>query len=1080
MPTKLPLIFYREFGLRKVSEILSPKTLNITDLPRESILHYVTDDPDSPDIDISYSPLNAANAARIDTDYVEVLSSEVGSPRKIAFQLTPEIRAFHRTNRKFKRVVNAAENNQNEKILTVINYSYLYKNYTYVDNAWREYNQWLNIQKTLLKNANALCEKSTFNHFIDIPVPVDIPSRSILMGAVKTFSTSMLKIFDTDGERFTLELWKWFDPNEKHTSIFNEIEEKNYKKINLIFRSSTGKSSIINMAYLFSWIDGNANLTPIKSLTTKRWEEVRKGFLVMFMIMNSVLDPQTESEDIVEGTSETEGVTSLSADDRAMKDELEEEEGTDAPGSASIVKKDPFVSVNVDAAKTIADDDNIDFTNDEKDVSTFDDLDKLLGDLEKINKIRLKQRGIKIQGNSPEETNHEKEIVDAIAVETEIFSRPDNTDMLKKRIDEHVEYGLLSAADMRKIRKDIDDYQKMPDPYGTGEPITKAKDIDPELLKIDDVKSTLKVSKLVRDPSMAKSSLISFEEDYTTKVAKKEILGVVDSLQRGGIIVRDYQIREETNILGSYEVHSVELKPIDGAASTIHFRIPKVNKDGTYTANGNKYKMRAQKVDCPIRKIAPTEVALSSYYGKTFIFLDKRKANSELEYLLKNLTAASFEEDSKVKKLAPSDLFDSDIVAPFLYSFLSGNYRQIIMDGYVLDFDHAARANYIKSGDLAKYEKAGSVVCGIANGKDPIIIDMDDVFWQVTPVEKIRLGSIYDLSGIDRVSAPVEHAIVKVYSKEIPVGVYLSYYIGFSKLLKFLKAKYRVVPPRKQKDLKENEYAIAFKDGTYIFDRNEKKNTLIIGGFTAVEKALKKLEVADLDSKDAYLNLLNNKGITSMHFKEMDNAQDYFIDPITLEILKEMKEPQTVNGLLIRACELLLTYHHPKTQDLEYMRIRGNERMAGYAYGAITTAIRSYRNRNISGRSKIDMSPYEVWSTIAKDESIKIVEDINPIQNLKEKEIVTYTGGGGRGKESMTMGMRAYHKSDIGVISEANIDSGDAGINSYMSPNPEFTSVRGMTKKRDAADRHTSTLAHGTSSILSTSSLLAPMMYKDD
>ena len=79
----------------------------------------------------------------------------------------------------------------------------------------------------------------------------------------------------------------------------------------------------------------------------------------------------------------------------------------------------------------------------------------------------------------------------------------------------------------------------------------------------------------------------------------------------------------------------------------------------------------------------------------------------------------------------------------------------------------------------------------------------------------------------------------------------------------------------------------------------------------------------------------------------------------------------------------------------------------------------------------------------------------------------------------MVMGMRAFHASDIGTISEANIDSGDAGINSYMAPNPELSSLRGLTVKDDKRATK-DILSHGTSSVLSTSGLLAPMVYKDD
>jgi hypothetical protein len=78
-----------------------------------------------------------------------------------------------------------------------------------------------------------------------------------------------------------------------------------------------------------------------------------------------------------------------------------------------------------------------------------------------------------------------------------------------------------------------------------------------------------------------------------------------------------------------------------------------------------------------------------------------------------------------------------------------------------------------------------------------------------------------------------------------------------------------------------------------------------------------------------------------------------------------------------------------------------------------------------------------------KDSANKIAEDINPIQNLKEQEIVTYVGNGGRDKDSLNKKSRAFHINDIGLISEATVDSSDTGVNVYMSANPNLKSMRG-------------------------------------
>jgi len=80
---------------------------------------------------------------------------------------------------------------------------------------------------------------------------------------------------------------------------------------------------------------------------------------------------------------------------------------------------------------------------------------------------------------------------------------------------------------------------------------------------------------------------------------------------------------------------------------------------------------------------------------------------------------------------------------------------------------------------------------------------------------------------------------------------------------------------------------------------------------------------------------------------------------------------------------------------------------------------------------------------------------------------------GGRNSRSMTRDTREFHPSDMGVISESTSDSSDVGINTYTSANPNFTSVRGATKRFDMKDPKAS-------SLLSTSALISVGSDRDD
>ena len=592
MPNKLKHIFYREFGLRKINQLLNPRIVNITDLPRQSIYHYYSDDEDFLNPDPNMSLLNYKGVDRIVVQYITDLKETEGNPRKVAFQIEPVVRKFHRENRKFKRMKNAVELNNNPRILTVVNYSYVNKIYRYPETKMAQIAKWSNINKTIFDYINEDCSKTQFDNYITVELPRDLPSRSLLNRAAPEFTLAMARALNTDGDRQLLELWKWIDPKYRMNSIYGNISTDHLDKVNIIFKSFTGKTAIINLAYLHSWIDGNDNLTPIKSLTTKKFDIIQKALLFFCVVLNTSLDLDTDSEILIQDT-DTQSAKGVDKSEIDESVDMGDDDSNDVSTSTN-----PYLSgvtpVTSEAVVPVDLDSEVDF-EDEHDTAKFEDIESVLENLEKMNKLHLKNKGLDLTDTGVVEI--EKEVANSVEIEAKIFTRRSNTEELLSKLDHELEYGSLSAADLRKVNKSLEEYQKMEDPYGSNLPMVQAMVIKESDLVLDDKKVTMKVSSLVSDESMKKSTLNSFDHDYSKKILSKDVLSVIDSLQRGGVLVRDYQIVEENNILGSYEVHSVELKPINGAASTIHFRVPKINPDGTYTVANNTYVMRRQRVD---------------------------------------------------------------------------------------------------------------------------------------------------------------------------------------------------------------------------------------------------------------------------------------------------------------------------------------------------------------------------------------------------------------------------------------------------------------------------------------------------
>jgi len=472
----------------------------------------------------------------------------------------------------------------------------------------------------------------------------------------------------------------------------------------------------------------------------------------------------------------------------------------------------------------------------------------------------------------------------------------------------------------------------------------------------------------------------------------------------------------------------------------------------------------------PIRKIAPSIVALSTYYGKTFVQLSQKVANSSVSWLHRQTNLSIVTEGSYIHAVSPGAVYDSEFKAPFIYNAIATEFEKLSAGDYQFNFNHHTRKQLMDPVNLALIEKDGRVFCGQYK-KRPIVVDRRDHFLVLDGEKEQDLGNIYQVLQLSEEKAPIDFSEIRIFSKYIPVGVVLGYYLGLKPLCALLQSYYRTVLARKNKTLQPQEFAITFKDQSYIFSKTNRIASMVLAGFLDYDKVTKSYESSLFENKDVYLNLLMSKSMGSIYVRELDMMENGFVDPISRDILQSMQEPVTLKGLLVRATELLQTYHHPLSQDREAMRDRGYERFAGTVYKELTQAVRQFRNKNLLGRSKVDMSPYTVWNAIMKDNSLKIVEDINPIQNLKEKEVITFAGEGGRNKDTMTKPTRAFHIHDVGMLSESTVDSSAVGTIAYLSADPNLQDVRGVMKRDKTLNPTT---------MLSTAALVSPASTTDN
>lgn len=1051
--------FYRQAGIRTAAQLQNPPLLPLAmlELPRNSLLHYQSMGPgdDGPNYK---DPLFKNITKPIIVGHAVENGANNGNPKKLSISVTEAIRNFHAkpTNRRFKRMIDLEQAARDETVLLVQNYALLPNLYLYQRTVYSDYYRWQNIQAAMWQSVSAIAKETNRNQFIVLQLPKILPSMSDLNRAVGALTQKTVDIFDTHEERMILELWKWFGL-DRAASAMGQLTQTELDKVNLIFVES-GRYFVMNLGLMNKWrqaTEEELKANPNANTKGVRANEMRLRFLNLMVALfevRTVALSETPDEPDENNSEETD---KSQEQPKVVVQALMKPVFNRATGAVEMKPMRTDMGI-IQSPKDAG------VTETGENLQSDPELEqRLLQDLAKLEMISKQAMAASQEKVEPEGEDEE--------VEEEVA--PSLEDGVKKACDRLAAGGMISASTYDRYQTMAASYKTMPSPV-KGMTMAEFMHIPKEMTQIPESPSIPDIPG-VFDKTMLKSSLHAFVPKYVKEVMQRDVANMVMGIQQAGMAVTEYNVEEVENVVGAYRDYTIRVNPVEGAATTLRFKLPMVDNEGTFRANGVNYKLRMQKSPLPIVKVAPDRVALTSYYGKEFVSRSDKRVNDYGTWLCNAIMAQGLDDTvNTVQDLRPGDVFDNLFQAPRLYSILSHSFRGFTAAGFDCTFDHTKREK-LYGADLKKYEKNGAVIAGVNKKGAYLVIGQDNTLYVGENNQLTHLGSIESILHLDPMKAPVEFAVLNVFKREIPIGFVLGYEMGLEKLMRFLKVKPRRVNAGQRVNLQADEYSIVFSDETLVFSRRDKKAAIILAGFNEYHKALRQFGVYDFNHKGAYLSVLEQNGNSVRYLREIDLLYQMFVDPITKELLIDMNEPTTFRGLLLRSCEMLLTDHHQDETDEATMRLRGYERMAGAVYTQLVQAVRSHSGRPGKAKAQLDMSPYAVWQAIAKDSSISLNSEINPIQNLKEMEAVTFSGTGGRSARSLVKRTRSFHQNSMGVISEATVDSSDVGINTSTSADPQFTSVRGLTKRYVIGET-------GATALLSTSALISAVADKDD
>lgn len=953
--------------------------------------------------------------------------------------------------------------------LDVVNYNPVKDLYNYKSSLTSGLNRHINMATTYWTYVRRCLDASPETlQIVRFNIPRLIPSH-MAMNRLLGFTPEKISRIVTDPDlMWVMDLYRWLTNERRKDSPLADISDEDSKRI--ILELKVGNySTFLPLSTMRGVFEESELPSTVKFNTNKS--------LKLFIIVLNRIQEQVTS--LSSGEVEAE----LAEDPYEEEDPLDdidhpdhEEPTIDLPNEAtstdnvSSLYKDVGVKKLDDAAFDDAafTDTNLSELIDEVEDSNTD-IDKLFteANISKVSKAPTKPNPLQDKELAELEFDELElsPIVDILDEDLDsiILDKSPKT-VQEEFIQNAIESKTMTASEIKSFRRVQEQRAALKAPNST----EKVDDFIAKRVKdiiLDEETIKIQADIPVPNEALKQDVLRSLDKNYLNKLYRTDVVSAVFNLEKAGIIIKNYEVDTVTTSVDRYETHKLTIKPLKGKESTIYFRLPIIDEEGTFMASGIKYRMRRMKQPEPIVKVSPTKVALTSNYGKLFISLTERKTNNRNSYFLDFIRNDYLGESATVTKIVPKKKQVQGKDLPSDYVTLATNFDLVQTKDYTFTLAAEDAEKFLSKDVMDSIAKSNRVYLGYANNKDILTMDKYNNIYNLTK-DNTLIGRLDDLLNLDHNKTPKPFSTMKVLGDDIPLGVILGYYIGLSGLIKATGTSYTVIGPRDRYTASRDELELRFEDHKLILKTDTPDKQLLFNGYLFFKDTTKKYPLRAFDNRDVYFPLIEQRGSRLIHLKELDNLRTLFLDPLTLDVLEKIKEPTDYIPLLLRANELI---NKDKTPDV---LIRGYDRVPGLMYMALSEAIREH---NITGRgnSKISLDPYKVWNYITQDSTVKSREVLNPILTLKENEAITLTGKGGLPSGAIPASERRFKPSDAGLISEGTVDSAEVAVVSYLSPYAKINDVRGTVDR-------TRELKDNPAALFSSPVQLAPFSERDD
>ena len=619
------------------------------------------------------------------------------------------------------------------------------------------------------------------------------------------------------------------------------------------------------------------------------------------------------------------------------------------------------------------------------------------------------------------------------------------------------------------------------------ETLGSLQDLDADSTSNDPVEFNVNIPHI--DPRIVQSHLASIDEEYNKKQSMKDLTNVISAFSNSEYTplgVESVNYEDTSNNQDEKKTLHVRYKSDDGKSLSFQMDIPKIVDKRYLFLGGNKKVIKKQLVRLPIVKTKSDRVEITTNYNKMTLERIGGKIFRSNEYLLKIL------ENIKDTPGITIEYGDNSIinnkmeyVNDFEVEELSGNLNKIITPKYTLIFNRDDMKDEISLLDVDEdFFDAAKTPFGLGKVGDNItdVIYVEDGKIKLYNVSAKAVNntdkSLFefitnDVLRLEKIQLPhigkkFVYTRIKFLATTYPILAVVASQKGLTNILNRYGVKY--YKSEKQLRNQMGYVEVKFKD-CYLYYEDIAKNTLLLNALYVMNTQDYNYSDFDIDVPytQYFMSLLGDS--VGIHVRNTLGINlDVVIDPITRDILRDLKLPTDIIDLILYGNTLLVGNHYKPQNDMTNYRIRSNEIVYDVMYGIIADAYVNYCKHKINGRPiNLTIPKGILISKLQQLQNINDKSTLNPI--IEAEQIAQSTAKGYRGiniNDAYTLEMRAYDDSMLGIVSgNATPYSGQAGITRSLSYDPRIYSVRGYIPANNGEKL-------SAANVLSPTELLAP------